>query len=65
MDAPLQFLSDNLFVKALANAFGIIAGLIILWKGGGVAARFLRDIAQNNIRSAYIRYRYRNYRLRA
>jgi hypothetical protein len=63
MNAPIQFLSDNQSIRALANAFGIVAGIVIVWKGGGLAVRFVRDTLSENVRIAMMRFRNRRYRI--
>lgn len=59
MEELLKFLADDGYVRAFANIFGIIAGLIIVYKGGAYVLKFLTDVVTSSIKTAYVRLRNR------
>lgn len=55
MDELVKFLADDGYVRAFANIFGIIAGIVIVYKGGKYLFRFLGDAVTSSIKTAYVR----------
>lgn len=59
MDEIINFLSDDGYVRAFANIFGIVAGLLILFKGITWSYRFAIDTFASNLRTAIFKLNFR------